>query len=449
MNTSASSIRWIRQLIWAYFFLIIFEGALRKWVVPGLSNVLLLVRDPIVIAIYLLAIRARLFPWNTWVMLLSLLGPVCLFAGMYVLQDTPLVPLFGFRTDFMHFPLVFIIPRVFDFRDVKKMGFWALAICIPMAMLMVLQFKSPPGAWINTTAGGTGRQIAAAAGHIRAPGTFTFISGPAAYFPLVASFLLASVLSKIQYPRWLLISATLAFFIGAVVSASRTLVASAGVVVIFAAFAGTVLQPYLVSRSMILRSVQTVFVLAIVIFAALQFSVFNEGIQVFSTRVANASIAEGGTKGFVSRSTNSFTDALSLFADTPLTGYGLGLGTNAGAALVNNGKVTYLLAEGEWDRVILESGPVLGTAFLLMRVALVVWLFALAARQARAGNALPFLLLGSCSPLLLIGQLGQPTDLGFAVLGGGLTFASMRTVPVAQAVAPAPRMERRTPHVAA
>ena len=34
----------VRQLIWLYFWLLLIEGALRKWVVPQLSNPLLLVR---------------------------------------------------------------------------------------------------------------------------------------------------------------------------------------------------------------------------------------------------------------------------------------------------------------------------------------------------------------------------------------------------------------------
>jgi len=42
----------IRWLIWIYFFLLIFEGALRKWIAPSLANVLLVVRDPVLLAIY-------------------------------------------------------------------------------------------------------------------------------------------------------------------------------------------------------------------------------------------------------------------------------------------------------------------------------------------------------------------------------------------------------------
>ena len=37
----------IRQLIWLYFWLLIFEGVLRKWVVPSLSSVLRRARDPV------------------------------------------------------------------------------------------------------------------------------------------------------------------------------------------------------------------------------------------------------------------------------------------------------------------------------------------------------------------------------------------------------------------
>ena len=37
----------LKKLFWAYFLLLIFEGALRKWVMPQLSAPLLLIRDPL------------------------------------------------------------------------------------------------------------------------------------------------------------------------------------------------------------------------------------------------------------------------------------------------------------------------------------------------------------------------------------------------------------------
>ena len=35
----------LKRLIWVYFILLVFEGALRKWFLPGLSTPLLIVRD--------------------------------------------------------------------------------------------------------------------------------------------------------------------------------------------------------------------------------------------------------------------------------------------------------------------------------------------------------------------------------------------------------------------
>ena len=52
----------IKRLIWLYFFLLIFEGTLRKWVLPQFSDVLLVIRDPVALVIYYLALRARIFP---------------------------------------------------------------------------------------------------------------------------------------------------------------------------------------------------------------------------------------------------------------------------------------------------------------------------------------------------------------------------------------------------
>src|ERR1700704_2356784 len=58
-------LRTLRRLIWLYFWLLIFEGALRKWLVPSLSAPLLIVRDPVVLLIYLQALRCRRFPMNS------------------------------------------------------------------------------------------------------------------------------------------------------------------------------------------------------------------------------------------------------------------------------------------------------------------------------------------------------------------------------------------------
>ena len=75
----------IRGLIWTYFWLLIIEGALRKWVLPQLSNPLLVIRDPVVLAIYFLSLRARVFPKNAWVIVLIVIGVLSSIATFFAL----------------------------------------------------------------------------------------------------------------------------------------------------------------------------------------------------------------------------------------------------------------------------------------------------------------------------------------------------------------------------
>src|SRR5712691_7831479 len=81
----SKTIHHLRQLIWLYLWLLIFEGAFRKWIVPQLSGPLLLIRDPVVVLIYLLALRARLFPHNIYVILLEIIAVLSWATGIIVL----------------------------------------------------------------------------------------------------------------------------------------------------------------------------------------------------------------------------------------------------------------------------------------------------------------------------------------------------------------------------
>jgi hypothetical protein len=100
------------------------------------------------------------------------------------------------------------------------------------------------------------------------------------------------------------------------------------------------------------------------------------------------------------------------------------MGTNVGAGLAT-GTLQFLLAEGEWARVILESGPVLGLAFIALRVGIAIYLLRRALRALRErGDVLPCLLFAACVIDLTTGQWGQATVSGFAMLGAGACLAS-------------------------
>ncbi len=406
----------IRRLVWVYLFLLLFEGAFRKWITPGLSNYLLIVRDPVVILIYLIAAAGGLFSRGFFVTSLAAVAVLTGICGFLARDFDLRVYLFGMRTDFLHLGLIFVIPNALEYKDVSRIGRWFLIISIPMTFLTVRQFQADPMDLINTTAGGGGLQLGTSGGKVRTTGTFSFIAGVICFYSVVAAFVINGFLVKKTYPKWLLIAGTCGVVMGVATSGSRSALGAVGgvaAVVVLAVFA----RPEMIGRLLV-----AAVLLGIVVSAVMQSDVVNQGTDLLTMRFAEA----GGGGGFWPRLFGGMFLPIGELTTAPLTGCGLGYGTNAGAAMLQggSGKVDFLLAEDEWKRVILESGPICGSLFILWRCALAVNLFRLSMRRVREGNMLPLLLFASCGLFIWNGQFGQPTILGFAALLGGLCLAA-------------------------
>ena len=417
----------VRKLIWLYLLLLILEGALRKWVMPEYSNPLLIIRDPVVILIYMFAIAGGVFPRNGFVISLAIIAFLSWAIAVLVLlpylppQMVVLITGYGFRSNFLHLPLIFIFPAVFDFEDVKRIGWWTIVGMIPMGLLMILQFRASPDAFINRTAGlGEGQQIGAGGGKIRPPGIFSFVLGAIFYLSAAAAFLIHAVLSKLNYKNWILIASGLCLIVAIGCSGSRAAVLSVALVL---AALGLVL---IIRPSAVNKFGRNLLLVALAIWLVSHVPIFREGIGVLSDRFTETAEAEetGVVKGMVSRTISGFTEPFYALDRMPLWGYGLGLGTNGGARFLV-GRAAFLLAENEWSRVMLESGPIFGLLFLLWRTVLTVRIFWLALRQIMLGRTLPIFLFSTGCFALINGSFGQPTSVGFAVVLNGLCLAAM------------------------
>jgi hypothetical protein len=122
---------------------------------------------------------------------------------------------------------------------------------------------------------------------------------------------------------------------------------------------------------------------------------------------------------------SEFTESAHVWTQAPLFGYGLGIGTNAGANILT-GHSMFLLTEGEWSRIVLESGKFLGLAYIFWRVALTGYIGIICIRVLKLGNLLPLFLFSAGAVSMFNGQFGQPTILGFAVITLGLTLAATK-----------------------
>lgn len=412
----------IRKGIWLYFLLLLFEGALRKWVFPGLATPLLVVRDPIALWLVLMAWYRGLLPANVYMAGTVMIGFIGLFTATLLGHGNIQVAIYGMRILVFHFPLMFVIGRIFIRADVLQVGRVTLYIAIPMAILVAMQFYSPQSAWVNIGVGGDteGAGFAGAMGYFRPPGTFSFTTGNVQFFGLVAPFVLYFWLNPKEINKLVLVGATAALLAAVPLSISRSLFFQVGVAVMFAVLAVSRNAKY--ARQMMLTGVIGIVALAVLSHT----SFFQTATEAFFERFDTANEVEGGLDGvLIDRYFGGMMGALTQSGDLPFFGMGIGMGTNAGSMLMTGG-VEYLISEGEWGRLIGEMGPLLGIALIVLRLAFCAKISVAAYAKVRHGDLLPWMVLSFALLVIPQGQWAQPTALGFSTLLGGLVIASLR-----------------------
>ena len=136
-DQEVSDFSFMKKLIWLYFYLLLFEGALRKWFLPSLSDGLLIIRDPVAIWIYFIAYSQGIFPNNNkyllkcfqWTILAVILSILINSAHLFSIA-------YGARTNLLHFPLIFVMARVLNWNDVIKFGKAFLILALPMTWVV-------------------------------------------------------------------------------------------------------------------------------------------------------------------------------------------------------------------------------------------------------------------------------------------------------------------------
>ncbi|QIF02924.1 hypothetical protein [Roseimicrobium sp. ORNL1] len=409
-----SAIIAVRRLIFLYFALLVFEGALRFWVLPSLSNLLLLVRDPVVILIYLLAGQAGIFPKNTAVGATIMLA---LVTGMYgaVAGDGPiLVTVYGLRANFLHLPLIYVMQRALSAENVMKIGKWSMWLMIPMALLVVQQFRSPQGSWINM--GGMNTQY----GTVRPAGTFSFVSGMVCYSALVASFLANSFVSAKKGGWTLRILCSMAVLASLAVSGSRSSILSVGIV--FVMLVGL----SLVSGSAARGALALLGVIGLGAAGLSSTEFFEEGQRQLSQRFEDSSGGDSVVSSSLQRVAGMADYPMWAAQEAPIMGHGIGTGTLVGHFLTTGQRGFGGGQETELGRIFHEMGIVFGSIFFVLRLGICIQMLRQGWGALRYGNLLPMLLFGAGGMNVLMGSWGIATTQGFATFTAGLCLASVK-----------------------
>ncbi len=150
-----SASRSIENLALVLFWLLVFEGSLRKWVLPEYSRWLFFVRDPFLLVLYWHALRAQALR-NAgpllWIGLgFAVVALVAAFVQSISFNDPRMVPLviYGWRQYFLYLPLPFVIAATFDRESLLRFARHAIVAVVLTAPLVFIQYTSPAASVIN------------------------------------------------------------------------------------------------------------------------------------------------------------------------------------------------------------------------------------------------------------------------------------------------------------
>lgn len=423
-----------RMLVWIYLFLLIFEGALRKWFLPGLATPLLLVREPIALYFFCISLMKNWFSNPTAIMMIAVATLSSIMTLIFGHQNL-FVSLYGWRIYALDFTMVFAIAKVLNRDDVLTMGKYILYCSIPMTILITLQFYAPQSAWVNRGVGGDteGAGFAGAMGYMRPPGTFSFTSGYVQYQFLVGSFLFYYLVVNNSLPKHLKINSIILWVIAGCYaitipfSISRTHFFQTFILAAFLISGVILTNRIAMVQKLIGSSIALVFVLALVQVSGIA----GTALDAFTDRFTTANEVEGGSSGaqgaLLSRIAYSLFQGIPY--DAPFWGYGMGLGTNAGAKLAGgaNGMFSFFNAESEINRVLNECGILLGGIIIVLRISIAITICKAAYKiLTNRKDLLLWMLVPATFLALMQGQWGTPTSMGFTVLLTGFAYTLMK-----------------------
>jgi len=434
--------------VFVIYGLLIFEGAIRKWVLPEAGQALFFIRVPFTLLLYWLAFYYRRWPRTVpplffvyIVMAASIfLLPVQFFVGEYSERHIMLAA-YGWIMYFFYIPLAFLIGEQFRREDLDQIIRFTLWLAVAAAPLVLLQFFAPKDSVLNLGSGLSEdtqfKNLGAALGYVRPTGFFTATKGQVLFVASAAAFVVVSLIQSWRLratgPRLVWTSA-IAVFAMLAVSGSRGMFASVAVILGATAFAGLLTG----QRSIAFKAGVIPFLL--VVAAAILWPIFlPEGFEVFMARWQGAWESETHVfeYGFFGRVLWGFYAFVFHLSDTPIQGYLLGIGGNAAQQLswVQLPPAFYAWqgyggwSEDSWSRHIIDLGILMGIVTILGRIALSAWLALTTLRATlQTGDVLPFALCGFIFLQILYGQIqGQGTLNGYVWIFLGFCLAAAKT----------------------
>lgn len=353
-----SSLDW-RRAIETALLIVILEGALRKWFLPGASQLIYFLKDFVLLGAYLkffLVNREipRLVNRHNALLILVVVNFVWMATqAVNPSLGSPIIGILGLKNYLFYIPLMWMLPHMFH-TEQELINFLRryLLLLIPVGLLAVAQFFSPIDSPLNVYAWGDEGPDVAVSGDlrtVRVTGTFSYLAGYATYLGVCLALLLP--LLNIRQPRfwqWTTIGSFVLLAITAFMTGSRTMVFSAVLLV-----AGYFLILGLTGFRSFNRSLKSLLVPTVLALAVVTWR-FMSAVDSFTLRVTQTSDLSG-------RISSMFLEPIRFASLKGIDGYGAGSTFQANAIVRNlldlpSGEQIPVFFEAEMGRVTLELG---------------------------------------------------------------------------------------------
>ena len=357
--------RTLLRLFFATYWLVVFTGAIRKWLFPSQQILYLLQDIPIALA-YLYALGTGLFTRSFLALGVAVLSTALIVHGLIqvILLDLSIkVLVIGLHNYIFYLPMLLVFPLVMDSAGRQKYIRWNLILNLPMTLLVVAQSRASGTAFINRTTGGIG--FGGLEGRLaRASGTFNFV----AFYSIWLAIVFALCMGEWLVPphrracgKLLLVSSTIGTLLSVVLSGERTSLGYTAIVLVAAMFAGASMRAF---RPMLITGGVLLLLPGVLLIATQLSPAMLRAFQARATNSNNVHEAKGRILYWLTAFIPQRFDPI---------GAGLGMGVDAAHVGERGGyEVTYTLDEQDLPRTIDELGTFTGSFYDLMRIGMAV-----------------------------------------------------------------------------
>ncbi len=366
-----------RNSVKAVLVLLVIEGALRKWLLPEASQFIYFLKDIVVIGAYLryyfflpsestFRIKGNQVA-EAVISMILLVAVWCVFQVFNPSLGSPIIGIFGLRGYLLYIPLLWMLPNLFRSEDeLYRFLRSYLLLVIPVGILAVLQYFSPPSSPLNVYTQDLVKLDAALLDRtsVRVTGTFSYIAGYGAY-ALVSFGLVLPLLTLKQslWWRWATIVELLLIVSTSLMNGSRALVGSE-ILFLIGYIGGQLLtNPYTIISLIKQFSLPAIAITTAAIIG------FQSAINGFQNRVTSNKDVSG-------RIGLLYTEPIEFMQLKGLDSYGVGATHQATPALRSAlnlpvGENIPVFYESEPGRVMLDLGPLGFLLWYLLRLSLI------------------------------------------------------------------------------